>query len=86
MIKEFSTTGANREADEDTGYARQIRPTYDRGICEELWGHGSKPVPPEQASDVMSILGILSIGSYGTGPLPLQLKDKETRSRSPLQL
>jgi predicted dehydrogenase len=50
---------------------------YYVGIREALWGRQPNPVPPEQASAVMSMLDT-SFQSGATGRvLPLQLTDKE---------
>jgi predicted dehydrogenase len=66
-----------------TGKQRRIpAPTVNQaeyyvGIREALWGRQPNPVPPEQASAVMSILDT-SFQSGATGRvLPLQLTDKE---------
>jgi predicted dehydrogenase len=50
---------------------------YYDGIREALWGRQSNPVPPEQASAVMSML-VTSYQSGASGEvLPLELTDKE---------
>jgi predicted dehydrogenase len=50
---------------------------YYSAIRDALWGKGPNPVPPEQASAVMSVL-LTSFQSGASGQvLPLQLTDKE---------
>jgi predicted dehydrogenase len=56
---------------------------YYVGIREALWGRQPNPVPPEQASAVMSILDT-SFQSGATGRvLPLQLTDRELAAFPP---
>jgi predicted dehydrogenase len=56
---------------------------YYVGIREALWGRQANPVPPEQASAVMSMLDT-SFQSGATGcVLPLQLTDRERAAFAP---
>jgi len=56
---------------------------YYVGIREALWGRQPNPVPPEQASAVMSLLDT-SFQSGGAGRvLPLQLTDRERAAFAP---
>jgi predicted dehydrogenase len=56
---------------------------YYIGIREALWGRQPNPVPPEQASAVMSILeSSFQSGARGQ-VLPVQLTDKERAAFSP---
>jgi predicted dehydrogenase len=56
---------------------------YYVGIREALWGRQRNPVPPEQASAVMSMLDT-SFQSGATGRvLPLQLTDRERAAFAP---
>jgi hypothetical protein len=56
---------------------------YYVGIREALWGRQPNPVPPEQASAVMSMLDT-SFQSGATGcVLPLQLTDRERAAFAP---
>jgi hypothetical protein len=50
---------------------------YYVGIREALWGRQPNPVPPEQASAVMSMLDTSFQSGAAGQVLPLQLTDKE---------
>jgi hypothetical protein len=50
---------------------------YYVGIREALWGRQPNPVPPEQASAVMSVLETSFQSGAAGRVLPVQLTDKE---------
>jgi predicted dehydrogenase len=56
---------------------------YYVGIREALWGRQTNPVPPEQASAVMSMLDTSFQSGAAGRVLPLQLTDRERAAFAP---